>query len=82
MFNSRNSDSSIMIPRATRNSEISIRIPEVGVPKEPTEEEIQQGEKNLQKMWEYVHIIKHNEFLRSKAIGEKHTIRPEKKNKK
>lgn len=76
MFKSRNSDSSMMLPRATRNSEISIQIPDVGIPREPTEEELQQGEKNLQKMWEHVHVVKYNEFLRSKAIGDKRTPIP------
>lgn len=75
MFKSRNSDSMI-IPRATRNSEIGLCIPQVGIPKEPTEEELRQGEKNLQEMWEYVHVTKYNEFLRSKEIGDKKTPIP------
>lgn len=80
MFKKRDSKAFMMLPRATRNSEVSIQIPDVGIPKEPTEEEIQQGEKNLRDMWEYVHVTKYNEFLRSKEIGDKRTIPPTKRN--
>lgn len=82
MFEKRNTDSSMLIPRPTRNSQVGISIPVVGVPSEPTEEEIREGEKNLDRMWEYVHVTKYNEFLRSQAISKAHTPPPVRRKKK